>query len=148
MRPRLAKLGLCTFRHTNHVISKRLVAKATDTSRGIALENLKGIRGRARFRRSQRTKMSGWSFSQLRAFIEYKARLSGIAVELVDPKYTSRTCAECGHCERANRPSQSQFCCRACGFEIHADINGARNSRARAVVSAPEVSERPQMAAD
>jgi putative transposase len=31
-------------RNVNHVISKRLVAKAKDTGRGIALENLRGIR--------------------------------------------------------------------------------------------------------
>ncbi|MET0649344.1 MAG: hypothetical protein ABW208_22265 [Pyrinomonadaceae bacterium] len=51
------------------------MALATDTARGIALQDLTGIRGRARFRRSQRARMAGWSFAQLRAFISYKARL-------------------------------------------------------------------------
>ncbi|MFF7601808.1 zinc ribbon domain-containing protein [Streptomyces mirabilis] len=27
----------------------------------------------------------------------------------VDPAYTSRTCAECGHIDRANRVSQAWF---------------------------------------
>ncbi|WP_405877843.1 zinc ribbon domain-containing protein [Streptomyces sp. NBC_00005] len=39
----------------------------------------------------------------------------------VDPAYTSRTCAECGHIDRANRVSQAWFACRSCGFVDHAD---------------------------
>lgn len=38
-------------KHENHCISKQLVRLATDTARGIALEELKGIRERARTRR-------------------------------------------------------------------------------------------------
>src|SRR2546428_9606094 len=128
-------------RDTNHVISKRLVEKATDIHRGIALEELKGIRERARFRKNQRAKMSGWGFYQLRAFIEYKAAIAGIPVVAVDPKHTSQMCSQCGHTEKANRKSQSEFLCRWCGFEIHADINGALNVRARALVNALMVSE-------
>jgi IS605 OrfB family transposase len=129
-------------RDTNHVIGKQLVEKATDTNRGIAIEELKGIRKRTRFRKNQRAKMSGWSFYQLRAFIEYKAALAGVRVVAVDPKYTSQMCSQCGHIEKANRKSQSEFLCRSCGFETHADHNGALNIRARALVSAPMVSER------
>src|SRR5262245_44426668 len=116
---------------TNHVVSKKLVAKATGTGRGIALEILKGIRDRARFRKKQRAKMSGWSFAQLLEYIEYKARLTGVPVVLVDPRNTSRTCSQCGHCEKANRPSQDKFLCRSCGFELHADVNAALNSATR-----------------
>ncbi len=43
----------------NHVISKRLVEKAKDTQSGIALEDLKGIRDRARFRKTQRASIAG-----------------------------------------------------------------------------------------
>jgi len=134
-------------RDTNHVISKRLVEKATDTGRGIALEELKGIRERTRFRKNQRAKMSGWSFCQLRAFIEYKAAIAGVEVFPVDPKYTSQMCSECGHIEKANRKTQSEFECRRCGFKAHADYNGALNIRARARVNAPKVSEKRRTAA-
>jgi len=129
-------------RDTNHRISKGLVAKAKGRRRGIALEELTGIRKRARFRRRQRARISGWAFSQLRGFIEYKARLAGVPVVLVDPRNTSRTCSECGHCEKANRKWQAIFECKQCGHATHADYNAARNIRARAVVSAPMVSER------
>ena len=122
-------------RNTNHIISKRIVEKAKDTGKAIALENLEGIRKgqKKRFRKPQRAKMSGWSFFQLRTFIEYKARRAGIHVEPVDPKYTSQTCAACGHCEKDNRQNQASFLCKVCGHKDHADRNAARNIRAKAL---------------
>jgi IS605 OrfB family transposase len=130
-------------RQENHRISRELVAKAKGRHSGIALEDLQGIREGARFRKPQRAKMSGWSFRQLRTFVEYKARLAGIHVSLVDPKYTSQTCNECGHIERANRRSQSEFVCKSCGYIAHADVNAAKNIRSRAVVS-QRIASQPQ----
>jgi IS605 OrfB family transposase len=127
----------------NHVIAKALVAKAKDTGRGLALEDLQGIRNRTRFRKQQRAKMGGWAFRQLRTFIEYKARQAGVELVIVDPRDTSRKCSVCGHTAKANRPSQSEFRCVACGHTDHADVNAARNirSRARAAVDQPKVPE-------
>jgi putative transposase len=126
-------------RDTNHILSKQLVKTAKDTERGLALEELTGIRDRTRFRKSQRAKIHGWSFGQLRAFIEYKARLSDVPVVLVDPRDTSKTCNVCGHCTKANRRSQAVFSCQRCGYTTHADVNGALNIRARARVKVPMV---------
>jgi IS605 OrfB family transposase len=95
-------------KHENHCISKRLVNLAKDTGRGIAVEELTGIRDRTRFRREQRAKMGGWAFAQLRSFIAYKGKLYGIPVVAVDPRNTSRTCAVCGHCEKGNGRSPTQ----------------------------------------
>ncbi|MGP4090377.1 RNA-guided endonuclease InsQ/TnpB family protein [Streptomyces sp. KR55] len=116
----------------NHKIAKHVVAEAERTGRGIALEDLTGIRERVRLRKPQRATHSSWSFAQLGAFIAYKARRAGVPVVYVDPAYTSRTCAECGHIDQANRVSQAWFACRSCGFVDHADRNGSRNIRARA----------------
>ncbi|MCX4454085.1 transposase [Streptomyces sp. NBC_01728] len=116
----------------NHKIAKHVVAEAERTGRGIALEDLTGIRERVRLRKPQRATHSSWSFAQLGAFIAYKARRAGVPVVYVDPAYTSRTCAECGHIDKANRVSQAWFACRNCGFVDHADRNGSRNIRARA----------------
>ncbi|TSE35493.1 RNA-guided endonuclease InsQ/TnpB family protein [Tepidimonas charontis] len=127
----------------NHRIAKSLVAKAKGTGRGLALEELKGIRNRTRFRKAQRAKMGGWALAQLRAFVEYKARLAGVEVVYINPAYTSQTCAVCGHVSKANRPSQTEFRCVACGHADHADVNAASNIRclARASVNTPKVSE-------
>ncbi|MEU5638498.1 RNA-guided endonuclease InsQ/TnpB family protein [Streptomyces milbemycinicus] len=116
----------------NHKIAKHVVAEAERTGRGIALEDLTGIRERVRLRKPQRAARSSWSFAQLGQFIAYKAHRAGVPVVYVDPAYTSRTCAECGHIDKANRVSQAWFACRSCGFVDHADRNGSRNIRARA----------------
>ncbi|MBT2676489.1 transposase [Streptomyces sp. ISL-14] len=119
-------------RDINHKIAKHVVAEAKRTGRGIALEDLGGIRERVRLRKPQRATLHSWAFAQLGAFIAFKARRAGVPVVYVDPAYTSRTCAECGHIDRANRVSQAWFACRNCGFVDHADRNGSRNIRARA----------------
>jgi putative transposase len=98
----------------NHCISKRVVASAKGTARGIALEDLVGIRSRTTVGRRQRARRANWAFAQLRSCIEYKARLTGVPVASVDPRNTSRTCMACGHVSAANRPSQARLSvCRA-----------------------------------
>lgn len=116
-------------RHVNHCISKTLVSKAKDTDRGIALEDLSGIRDRTTVRARDRARHSGWAFFQLRSFVEYKASLAGIPVVTVDPRNTSRTCSVCGHCEKANRKTQDSFACLHCGYSVNADFNASRNVR-------------------
>jgi IS605 OrfB family transposase len=117
--------------NTNHVIAKRIVTEAERTGRGIALEDLQGIRERVRLRKPQRVTLHAWSFHQLGSFIADKARRAGIALVHVDPAYTSRQCSACGHTDRANRPDQETFLCTSCGFAEHADVNAARNIAAR-----------------
>lgn len=126
---------------TNHVISKRIVEKAKCTGQGIAVEELTGIRGRVKARKSQRSTLHSWSFFQLRSFIEYKAKQVGVPVVLVDPRNTSRTCPCCGHIDKANRPSQSKFLCVDCGYSGLADYIAAVNIGRRAVVNPPHVSD-------
>jgi IS605 OrfB family transposase len=120
--------------HTNHVISKRLVEKAKALSVGIALEDLMGIRQRIEptVGRTFRRRFGNWPFSQLRSFIEYKAKLAGVPVVPVDPSNSSRTCSACGHCEKGNRKTQDKFACLHCGHSMNADENAALNIRARA----------------
>jgi len=120
--------------NVNHIISKRLVAKAKDTGRGIALENLKGIRERITVRKTQRRVQHGWAFHQLRSFADYKARLVGVPVVVVDPRGTSRTCPTCGHAAKANRPTQALFRCVACGFTGPSDTIAAEMIRRAAVM--------------
>ena len=125
--------------HTNHGISKSIVRKAKDTGRGIAVEDLSGIRDRVTVRKAQRSTLHSWSFFELRAFLSYKAVLAGVALAAVDPRNTSRTCPECGNIDKANRRSQAEFVCTGCGFVAHADHVGARNVASRAEVIRPIV---------
>jgi IS605 OrfB family transposase len=112
---------------TNHVISKRIVAEAERTSRGIALEDLQGIRTRARLKRPQRAAVHSWAFAQLGQFLAYKARRAVVPVVFVDPAYTSQQCSECDYIDKRNRASQARFQCRSCGVVAHADLNASRN---------------------
>ena len=126
-------------RDVNHCISKTLVETAKDTDRGIAFENLKGIHGRTRLRRGQRSRHHNWAFAQLRTFTAYKSALAGIPFTLVDPAYTSQTCPHCGFVSKSNRKSQSEFRCGRCGYVALADYAAAMNVAARAAVNRPMV---------
>jgi putative transposase len=114
-------------KHINHCISKGIVREAKALGQGIALENLSGISGRVTVRASQKRTLHSWAFHQLRQHISYKAALAGVPIVLVDPRNTSRMCAECGYTDKANRPSQSLFLCKSCQYSALADYNAAVN---------------------
>ncbi|MUL61197.1 transposase [Mycobacterium sp. CBMA 213] len=117
----------------NHQISKRIVAEAERTGRGIAVEELTGIRERVRLRKPQRATHTSWAFAQLGVFLTYKAARAGVPIIAVDPAYTSQRCTTCGHIDKRNRTSQARFVCRDCGYTAeHADILGADNIAHRA----------------
>jgi len=111
----------------NHRISKTIVAEAERTGRGIAREDLEGIRERVRLRKPQRAALHSWSFHQLGCFIDYKVVRSGVPLEAVDPAYTSQRCSGCGHIHRRNRPTRDRFRCTTCGLSLPADWNAAIN---------------------
>lgn len=115
-------------RHSNHEITKQIVSSLAPGST-IVLEDLSGIRDRCKFGKKMRTQLHKWNFFQFQQFLTYKAAGRGIAVEYVDPRNTSKGCSRCGHVDDRNRKSQSQFCCKSCGFQLNADLNGSRNIR-------------------
>ena len=126
----------------NHKISRTIVDDALASGKGIALENLRGIRSRvtddnpdSKSRRMNHV----WSFNELRQFIEYKANLAGVPLMLVDPRGTSRICSNCGCESKSNRKTQAKYVCKDCGFELNADLNAARNIVMRATINAQSV---------
>jgi putative transposase len=124
---------------TNHCIAKRIVQKAKRTRRGIALEELKYIRKRAKGRKSQRTALNSWAFADLGEKIAYKAMQAGVPVVFVDPAYTSQTCPACQYVSRSNRKHRDSFCCVECGFAAPADTVGAINIALRGADSTGSV---------
>ncbi len=112
----------------NHCISKRLVEVAKGTQRAIVLEDLKGIRERARkgtrktVCKTMRQALSSWSFYQLRQFIEYKAQAASVLVIYFDPRNTSRICSKCGYVDKKSRRDQEHFVCSACGHALQTSI--------------------------
>lgn len=117
------------MKDVNHQISKHVVREAERTGRGIALEDLRGIRGRVRAYRSQRRILHSWAFAQQVRFIRYKAVRVRIAFLLVDPAHTSQSCPRhgCGYRSKRNRPARGRFRCQRCGLAGHADHIAAIN---------------------
>ncbi len=90
----------------NHNISKEIAAMPYDV---LAIEDLTSIRVQSRTKGVKFTKkLNNWSFYQLEQFLRYKAEAFGKSVITIDPRYTSQKCSKCG-------------------FQIHADLNAARN---------------------
>ena len=108
----------------DHKISHDIVETAVAHNvKVIKLERLANIRSTARTSRKNNHSLHNWSFYRLAQFIEYKAKLAGIAVEYVNPAYTSQTCPVCGNVHHAN---DRNYTCK-CGLHIHRDVLGAMN---------------------
>ncbi|MGP3984734.1 IS200/IS605 family accessory protein TnpB-related protein [Streptomyces sp. KR80] len=141
----------------NHQVSKWMVREAERTGRGVALEDLQGIRGRARAHRSQRRTLHSWAFGQLIDQCRYKTQRAGVALVMVDPAYTSQRCPPllggCGHVSRRNRPARGRFVCERCGLAGHADHFAGANIAERAMgvwadVNRPHATGRPAASRD
>jgi len=123
---------------TNHTIAKKIVEKAVSEKKGIAIEDLTHIQERTVVRKAQRRKHHSWAFAQLRSFLEYKAKLAGVPLVVIDPRYTSQTCNVCKYVGIRNG---KHFSCPSCGNVSDADINAAKNiAQLGAIVNRPEKS--------
>jgi IS605 OrfB family transposase len=73
---------------------------------------------------------AGWS--QLKSMLEYKSRWAGVIYEVVDERYSTQTCSECGSISDSSPKGIAglrirAWTCSDCGT-IHArDVNAARN---------------------
>lgn len=118
-------------RHTNHGISKALVAQASARTSALALEDLTGIRARTNQQprpKAERRRGNSWAFFQLRQFVAYKAQAAGVILHLVPAAYTSQMCHVCLH---LGQRRGKHFACtnQACHWTGDSDLNGARNIR-------------------
>lgn len=109
----------------NHTISKQIVNIAKETGKGVAVEDLKGIRFSVQNKgKKLRTMVGKWNFNQLRTFLAYKCLLSGVKFVVVPPAYTSKTCHNCLHI--GDRKGKN-FTCNNCNSVFDADENAAKN---------------------
>ena len=132
--------------HLNHCISKTLVQDAVRENAVLAFEDLSGIRqslNRKRRSKTERRRTNSWAFYQLRMFVEYKSRLSGVGVVFVPPAYTSQTCHNCLHIHPEQGKSYrngKRFRCGHCQWEGDADHNASHVIAALgATVNTPEI---------
>ena len=110
-----------------HKTSRKLVD--TLLKRGVStlvIGDLNGIRQRINYGKKTNQKLHQWCFSRFRRMIEYKARLLGMEVVLINEAYTSQTCPACG---TRKKPKGRTYQCKSCGLEAHRDAVGAINIR-------------------
>ena len=70
--------------------------------------------------------MNSWPFEQFREFLTYKANAEGIAVLVMNPKYTSQSCSRCGNIKKIQRKG-NDFHCVSCEYHNHSDLNASYN---------------------
>lgn len=90
-----------------HKVSSRLV-RGNDM---IAIENL-NVKGMARSMLARSVHDASWS--KLREMIAYKAEGAGRELVVVDPKYTSQTCPECGQVKAKALSERTHKCDCGC----------------------------------
>ncbi|WP_028777624.1 RNA-guided endonuclease InsQ/TnpB family protein [Shimazuella kribbensis] len=112
----------------NHRITKALVNQYGDHTLFV-LEDLQGVRhATEKVKVCNRYVSVSWAFYQFRRMLEYKARMNRQKVMVVNPKYTSQTCPNCGHVEKSNRDKKKHlFCCKNCHYRSNDDRIGAMN---------------------
>jgi len=111
-------------RYTDHVIgrsSRKVVEFAREHSPcAIVLEEMSD------YRETASDPIHDWPRGQLQEEITYKATGEGIPVVTVDPAQTSQTCRKCGQTDPYARDG-TEFYCRRCDYEVHAEVNAAIN---------------------
>lgn len=122
----------------DHKVSRDIInyAKANNVQT-IHLECLSGIRNTTKISRKNKKNLHTWSFYRLAQYIMYKAKLAGIEVMLVDLKYTSQKCPNCGEKHKATGRA---YRCLDCGFHTHRDLVGATNILTAPVISGSSLS--------
>lgn len=120
------------MRDLDHKLSKTVVDYALRNKLNIVVEELKGIRKKAKKgngRRAANRFVNSWSFYRLQTFIEYKAKERGIPYIKINPHYTSQ---ECSYCSIIGERDHKHFICRNKNchkrdVKRNADINAAFN---------------------
>ena len=93
------------------------------SARGTEEEPGRNVRAKAGLNKSILDQ--GWF--EFRRQLDYKLLWMGGRLVEVESRYSSQMCSCCGHTEKQNRISQSEFVCLHCGHTQHADINAAMN---------------------
>jgi len=77
--------------------------------------------------KSLRRRITDVAFSELREVMKYQLEKYGKKLVLVNPAYTSKTCARCGHVKEDLSLSDRVFACPNCGWTTDRDYNASLN---------------------
>lgn len=121
-----AKLRVAKIHDRIACIRQDNIHKATSalakTAGRFVVEDL-NVAGMAKRRRGKNARgIYDAGMAEFLRILGYKAERVGIPVDPVDPAYTSKTCAACGHVNRA-LGSAERWTCPQCGTKHHRDVN-------------------------
>jgi len=104
----------------------KLTSYLTENFALIAIEDL-NVQGMLTNRRLARA-VADMGFHEFRRQVDYKARMRGNHLEVVDRWFaSSKTCSDCGLVKEALSLGERRFRCEGCGFESDRDLNAALN---------------------
>jgi putative transposase len=106
---------------------ERNVEKSTRSAKGSAVKPGRNVAAKAALNRV----VLDAGFGLLEQMIVAKAEEAARTVVQVEPRFSSQECSRCGHIAKKSR-RRRRFCCVACGFQCHADVNAALVIRGRA----------------
>ena len=115
----------------NKIVSE-LVRYAKDNNSIIIVGDLHGVRKKKLKSRKVNRRIHSMPSYMFISQLELAAAKEGIAVLKVAEHSTSRMCSNCGSLD-TKRPTQGVFICNTCGYQVNADVNGARNILRRGV---------------
>lgn len=112
-------------RDMEHKVSRAIVNVAIERkASAIVIGDIKDIADGVDLGKRTNQKISGWNHGKIRKLTEYKAEAEGIVIELVDERYTSQTCPNCGN---RHKPKGRNYRCPSSGFSGHRDHVGQVN---------------------
>ena len=114
-----------------HHLALALIAWALGMKAALALEDLKGMKGRigkGKSRRMRQRLLNFWSIMKFHRILEHKARFYGVPLIFVDPQNTSKTCPVCGRVGERRR-GHALTC--PCGAKTGRHVAAAAASIAR-----------------
>ncbi len=135
-RRRLARSKARQLRKLQHQVNDVLHKQTTNLVSAlqasgvqtVAIGDVRSIRQRTNLGKKTNQKIHQWLAGLTRAQITYKAERLGMDVALVDERYTSQTCPQCGRCKK---PAGRVYHCAFCDGTFHRDQVGASNIRAK-----------------
>jgi putative transposase len=103
----------------------------TRSAKGTPEQPGRNVRAKAGLNR----RMLDAGFGQLHRLLAEKVEETGRRLVLVDARFSSQECSQCGYIAAKNR-RRRRFMCLRCGFTCHADVNAALVIRRRAQLGA------------
>jgi putative transposase len=117
--------------HAVIVVEDLNLKNMTKSAKGTVEEPGKNVAAKAGLNRSLAEAAPG----KLAKWVHVKAENAGRRTWAVNPAYTSQQCSECGLIDATSRVNRETFYCGSCGHYEHADVNAARNIRARGLAA-------------